>query len=979
MSDFLISPLYRLLTFRWNYFIKITEEHVQWTCKENGDSCQFLNVKNSPEIITGFFWDKIILPREESKQLEILGIKKRLSRIYLSQLIEKICACHVKKFIPICQQIKASHISLESILNNRYARHSEIERWKKNNIALTEKIKRELSLEFLSKTDNEVITKFFSTFQQSHVIRDNENKKFISRELVKYQDFFDKVENNPLTDSQRLACIVNEDNNLVLAGAGSGKTSVIIAKAGYLIQAGLALPHEVLILAYGRKASQETDERIKEKLPNIDGVRTSTFHKMGLNLIGEITGKKPRVSKLQEDKAEFYKLTNRIITDLTVRDKSYNQRVIDYFVTYLIPYKDEFNYKVRGEYFKVLKENKIHSLKNKIALSNRNNGPVSLQKEQLKSFEEVVIADFLFINRVNYIYEHPYEINTASHDKMQYCPDFYLPDYGLYIEHFGINRNGETPPFVDHFTYTQGMEWKRKLHRKHETTLIETYSYEMREGTLIDQLSTKLEKRGVKLNPLTYPELLKLLSRIDADKNETRFNKLIVTFLDLFKQSGHSLETVRAEANTRPDKPRCHAFLDVFEPIYTRYNHELEKTGTVDFSDMIRKATSLVRAGKYKSKYKYILVDEFQDISAIRADFVKSLAANAEESILTCVGDDWQSIYRFSGADINYTKTFEKYFGYTKKVPLDKTFRFNDEINVFTSNFIMQNPAQIKKKISSNSSVQESAVTLVEYYQDIDRAIQCCVEDIQSTHPNPATIYILGRYSFSKPTFLQEMAKSYPAYNFIFDTVHASKGKEADFVIVVDVNDTQYGFPSKIVDEPLLDLVLPPVEPHEHAEERRLFYVAVTRSKHHAYILYDTEKPSEFIQEITAEKNAKKYKFNKLRTTGVKSKPPEFGKCPSCLTGKITMIVMPDGRFFFGCGYYPYCDFTPRICPACNKYPLIKNSSYYQCRNPECGYIAKPCPKCLDGILVERSGRYGDFMGCTNYSKSGCKYTEKIK
>ncbi len=308
---------------------------------------------------------------------------------------------------------------------------------------------------------------------------------------------------------------------------------------------------------------------------------------------------------------------------------------------------------------------------------------------------------------------------------------------------------------------------------------------------------------------------------------------------------------------------------------------------------------------------------------------------------------------------------------------MDKTFRFNDKINAFAKTFITENPAQLKKEVHSLRTVPSNAITLVQYYQDVDLAIQHCVDDIQMAHPKPATIYILGRYSFSKPIFLKTISKQYPQYHFQFDTVHGSKGKEADFVIVVDVNDDRYGFPSKIVNEPLLDLVLPHAELHEHAEERRLFYVAVTRAKHHSYILFDVEKPSVFVKEIR-EGSGGKYMFNEISTEGVKSAPPDFGNCPSCGTGKMLMRVMPDGRFFFGCGNYPFCEYTPRTCDSCNKYPLIRSGGFYKCLNPECGNSVNACRQCADGVMLRRHGKYGMFWGCSNYKKLNCRYTEKI-
>ena len=976
MSSIQTSLLYRILTFSWDYQVVIEDNSLKKIRKEEEDTVLFSSITAKPKLVTGLFWDKITFQNVNGGSFVASGLRKNDSKSSLSDLIQLIGNYHTEKINPAYRQIGDSYKKFKEIFRNRYTRHSKVESWRSKTCSLTKVLGNEFALEFLPEKKKKNVRNFLSIFSKSHDIRENLNQKFISKELNNYQEYFDKVENNPLTERQRLACVVNEDNNLVIAGAGSGKTSVIIAKAGYLIQSGLAQPHEILILAYGRKASKETDERIKEKLPNVEGVKASTFHKLGLDIVGEATGKKPRVSKLQEDIAEFYKLINSVITDLTKKDIAYNQRVIDYFVTHLIPYESEFDCEQQGEYFAALKEADIYSLKSRIELAEKRGGLVSLKIEQLKSFEEVVIADFLFVNGIKYIYEHPYEIDTASTDKTQYLPDFYLPDYEIYIEHFGIDREGSTAPFVDQLTYTQGMEWKRNLHREHKTTLIETYHYEMEEGTLTDFLHSKLEKYSVKFTPLSFQEFLELLIRIGEEKKADQLTKLIVTFLDLFKQSGYSFETVRANADQRPDKPRCHAFIDIFEPIYTEYTNELNRSSTVDFSDMIRKATELVRSGKYKPKFKYILVDEFQDISAIRADLVKSLVEKGADTVLSCVGDDWQSIYRFSGSDINYTGNFEQYFGYTKKVLLDKTFRYNDKLNDFSTAFITQNPAQIKKDVTSHTSVPTNAVTLVEYYEDVDRAVQNCVEGIRSMHPEPATIYILGRYSFSKPAFLQTMAMHYPEYKFLFDTVHGSKGKEADFVIVVDVNDDRYGFPSKIENEPLLDLVLPEQEPHKYAEERRLFYVAITRAKHHSFILFDFEKPSVFIEEIRDENNGSKYQFDQIRTEGVKSAPQNFGTCPSCGTGKMMMRVMPDGRFFFGCGHYPFCSYTPRTCDSCNKYPLIKDGAYYRCQNPECGNVVMGCKQCSDGVMVERRSQYGRFLGCSNFGRTGCEYKD---
>lgn len=977
MVEIKTSIIFRLFSFTIDYRVFFSDVNI---CMQKGNVPQeihFSTIVSKPTRLEGLIWDRIGFQTIAGETFSISGIPKRLSASSLEEFTKAISEYHLQKIRPAYQQIESSVQLFKSILQNKYVKHSVVEKWRSENKYLSGACKAGLSLDFLSEDKCEPLRKYLSVYSRCQEIRETQNEKFINAELKKFSKFFDAVENNPLTERQRLACVVNEDNNLIIAGAGSGKTSVIIAKAGYLIESGLAKPQDLLILAYGRKASKETDERIQQKLPDVEGVTTSTFHKLGLDIIGFATGKKPRVSKMMEDPAEFYSLVNRMVTELTKRDALYSQRIIEYFVTYLIPYKDEFSYKQQGEYFSALKEWDIKSLKSRVEFAEIRTFKKSLRQEQLRSFEEVVIADFLFVNRIEYIYEHPYKINTASQEKTQYHPDFYLPEYEIYIEHFGISREGKTPPFVDQISYVQGIEWKRELHRQHGTRLVETYSYEMQEGTLTDLLHSKLEKFGVSFNPLSFQELLELLAKVGEEKKASQFTRLVVTFLELFKQSGFSFENLRLKADRHPEKPRCHAFIDVFEPIFDEYTAELRESGTIDFSDMIRKGADLVRSGQYKSPYKYILVDEFQDISSIRADLVKALIDSVDDSSLACVGDDWQSIYRFTGSDISYTMNFEQYFGYTKKVALDKTFRFNDKINAFATRFITLNPAQIKKDVQSVKSVPSNAVTLVQYFQDVDQAVLHCVEEIRHVHPASASIYVLGRYSFSKPAFLQTMAKQYPQYEFLFDTVHGSKGKEADFVIVVDLNDGKYGFPSKIANDPLLELVLPNSEPLEYAEERRLFYVAITRAKHHSFILYSIEKPSVFIKEIQDGKDGK-YLFNEISTEGVKSAPPDFGICASCGTGKIAMRVMPDGQFFFGCGNYPFCRYTPKTCNCCSKYPLIKSGSLYKCLNSECGNVAKACRQCSDGVMVQRSGRYGTFLGCSNYGKTRCNYTEKI-
>jgi hypothetical protein len=246
----------------------------------------------------------------------------------------------------------------------------------------------------------------------------------------------------------------------------------------------------------------------------------------------------------------------------------------------------------------------------------------------------------------------------------------------------------------------------------------------------------------------------------------------------------------------------------------------------------------------------------------------KALLQSRPDATLFCVGDDWQSIFRFTGSDITLTSRFHEHFGHTRVTVLDRTFRFNNKLSEFTSTFVMKNPAQIKKTLTTVATSDSPAITLVQHEPEANStAIEYCLEDIRRRAKEGALIYCIGRYHHDCPANLHEYTRRFPGLTFRFDTAHISKGQEADFVIVLNVNDGRLGWPSQMEDDPLLQLVLPDEEPYPFAEERRLFYVAVTRARHHTYLLSDVSAPSVFVQEILDGRN-QGYEFNYFVTEG---------------------------------------------------------------------------------------------------------------
>jgi DNA helicase IV len=784
-------------------------------------------------------------------------------------------------------------------------------------------------------------------------IREEANQKFIPFELQAYRDYFDQVEKYPLTAAQREAIVTHENNIRVIAGAGSGKTSVIVAKAGYLLKKRFYSASQILLLAFNRAAADEMKERIGNTLDV--RITANTFHALGLKIISEVEREKPALAKVSEDENKLKDLIREIILELLYDPKT-TKLISNFFQSFFAPYHSEFDFDNLGDYYKYLK----------------GHGLLTLNGEYLKSFEEVEIANFLCLHGVEYEYEMDYPINTASISYRQYKPDFYLPKYNIYIEHFGIQRNQSVASHVNQTQYLDGMKWKRSIHQQFNTDLIETYSYQKTEGTLIVNLESELIAHGVKLQ-LIDPE--SILNKLNSTNQFDPLTNLMATFLNHFKGGCYTIDRVRDQAKERGVvSKRFEAFLTIFEKVLAKYEGYLAKDGTIDFNDMINLAAEYVEEGKYLSPYRCILVDEFQDISTSRARLIRALRNQDPNHRLFCVGDDWQAIYRFAGSDIAIMREFSEEFGYSETLTLDRTFRFNNRIEEVATSFILKNPAQIKKKIKAHTQVEESRIIVHHPERNTEDIFIEVLREIQrrdnGANSRPS-ILLLGRYNFLRDGLSWSKANfEFPNFDIDYKTVHSAKGLEADYVIVMGMNEGRYGFPSEIVDDPILNAVLSKSEDYPHAEERRLFYVALTRARHAVHLVVDRSSPSSFISEI------KNYHglVELVGAAGVQTID-----CPSCQTGKLVQRTSRYG-VFYGCSYYPLCDYRVDACKKCGYGLLVYNHlrGYFRCNNQNCNHIERPCPRCKTGRLVERKGKYGSFMGCTNFHSQDCKYTEQF-
>ncbi|CRX73679.1 TPA: DNA helicase IV [Yersinia enterocolitica] len=504
---------------------------------------------------------------------------------------------------------------------------------------------------------------------------DRRNQQWTHRMLEEHQDFFRSVETSPLNESQSRAVVNGEDSVLVLAGAGSGKTSVLVARAGWLLRRNEALPEQILLLAFGRQAADEMNSRIKQRL-GVDDIQAKTFHALALQIIQQGSRKTPVISKLESD--------SQARRSLLI--KHWQQQC-------------------------------------------------SEKKAQAKGWREWLT------------------------DELEWDID-------------------------------DGEFWH--------------------DSRLAARLAGRLE-RWLGLMRMHGGSQAEMIEQADEEVR------------DLFQKR-----------------------IRLMAPLLKAWKAALKEEGAVDFSGLIHQAVNLLEKGRFVSPWKHILVDEFQDISPQRAMLLRVLRKQNKQTCLFAVGDDWQAIYRFSGAELSLTTAFSQNFGESAECALDTTYRFNDRIGEVANRFIQQNPYQLKKPLNSLSQGNKKSVVILPSEQ-----LESLLDKLSGFVKDDERILILARYHHLRPEILQKATTRWPKLTIDFMTIHASKGQQADYVIIAGLHEGNDSFPAVVRESILEDVLLPPPEDFPDAEERRLLYVAMTRAKHQVWLLQDTANPSIFVNQLS--------------------------------------------------------------------------------------------------------------------------------
>ena len=850
-----------------------------------------------------------------------------------------------------------------------------------------------------------------STFFQEKLKQLRKRKRLFL--LEKSEQYFSKLFDYILTDEQIDSVINESSNSIVIASAGSGKTSTIVSKYGYLIQSQKITDKNILVLAFNNKVAKE----IKEKIDILFGVDSHvyTFHSLGKEIITSLLEDNKDLDDLALEDVDGILTTSnveRIITKAREQYPEINIWINDFRI--LCPYhkietfaKNEKGYKQAISLYPYKRE------KYQIGEKRRPLSIPTINGEYfVKSQEELAIANFLIMKGVNFKYEKAFPIQSNNSDFGVYTPDFYYPDADLWHEHFAFDKKGNPPDFF--VGYKEEAEWKKEFHTNNGTRIIYTYSYQFNEDIIFEELIKQLEKYQLDFHPINQNEIDSMIGDIYIDDTY----KLIKTCMKLAKTKNYKVSKLIKLYDKPSDQFRSNRFKRFFIPLLKVYQNILNENNTIDFEDMINQSAELLKnidPQPYKSKYgeyKHIFVDEFQDISSSRSNFLKNLRGEAK---LFCVGDDWQSIYRFTGADNTIIKSFDDIFEsklrfieqikysqnkeiemYSKAIEnsedlefisqlfiddakkknaidlqalqdppnstfmIQDNFRTGDIINNIASNFIQKNPFQIKKQIKSKNLLQKKQTDRAINFCEISNYDNKSIEKIINLIPRDGLsreVFILGRKNFDfidiKPELLMNKREDLSIKK---STIHKAKGMESDVVILLGLDGGMKGFPNKNIDDPLLSMFLPTEDLYEDSEERRVMYVAMTRAKEMIFLVNKIHNRSEFIDEIIEickETNTifNEHSFNQ----GIKL-------CPKCeeKDNKKGVLNIRRNRekksIFLGCNFFFSLD------------------DDFQCSHTE-DYV--PCPNCVSkGVESELNVNEKDNLLLIICDK--CNYSEKF-
>ena len=670
--------------------------------------------------------------------------------------------------------------------------------------------------------------------------------------------------------SQKLVVGLNQEQSsavlhpgkrlLILAGAGSGKTRTLIQKIQYLIEEQGVRANEILAITYTKNAASEMLDRLilmedstgrfakaledknaskaalhamrtefKRKIPWLSTLKLTTFHGFCYQLLRQQGAKQydNQFKVLSTDKyqesgfkhgAEEHPMDiiNRIVIQ-HCSDLEYLLQLKRYLLDYYV-FQSKTN--------------------NKGAVQPYQSGKnyTTLNGTQVRSKSERYIADWFYRHDIAFEYEP--QVNL---DEFRFYPDFYIPEANLFLEHVSKLSKG---------TKTKMKEFEhagRKCVTTYESQLENSAEFNtVLEGLLKKRLDSSFDWKADA--HLSYEEEF-----ARYQKEMKRFLSNALQVWDMVRVEGLDFKALFAKASKDPHE-RVREFYLLIEPLLKRYHEYVTNKSYLDFNEMILQSMELLENDPktlefVKEQYKYILIDEFQDVNNLQVRLIKKLLT--DRTRLFCVGDDWQSIYGFRGSNVDYTVNFTNHFKGAEVIKLTKNYRSMPTIVEAGNHVIANNQHKVDKtvlahkegetKIHLYAGKEESAN--VEYVAD-------AIRQLYEQGYQKEDLLILHRRSADYAPYYQYFKEA--GLEVPHSTIHGAKGLEARAVFILGLHDMPGGFPEVWSTDRIYQLIKPSNQKAMMEEERRLFYVAITRAKDELFLLSIKGSPSGFLEEIPA-------------------------------------------------------------------------------------------------------------------------------
>jgi DNA helicase IV len=668
-----------------------------------------------------------------------------------------------------------------------------------------------------------------------------------------------------LNDRQKEAVVSDEKRLLVLAGAGSGKTKTLLQKLVYLIEEKNVSPFNILAITFTKNATNEMIDRL---IVSVD--KTGEYEKI-------LTDKFK--SKIDKDTARFnYQRKFKWIESLTIKTfhgfcysvlrndgvnefdnkfkiigegkrdddeefSKYNapETIFDVFYRILIEKCEDTEFLLRlKRYILDYIIDKIHLDKNQDNQA-RKYGKyfTALDGTRVRSKSEQFIADWLYRHGIKYEYEPLLNVKDFP-----FHPDFYIPEANLYLEHI----SGKSYSTKD----------KEEQFEKGSMLLVKTYDSMTEDSTLFNHTLDKVIKNRLPANyhinaALTYKEEFN-----GYHEDVKKFLAQVIRITDMIKVENINTEAVLNDAK-KDQHERVRGFYDLAIPIVNRYMTYCTDKSYLDFNDFISTTASLLKnhqdiANKYRNKFQYILVDEFQDVNSLQVELIKLMLTQSTQ--LFCVGDDWQSIYGFRGSNVSYIVDFENHFENAQVVKLNLNYRSTQHIVGASNEVIKHNKFKIDKDIHSSKQSEHKVVVFAGNNEEEN--IQFAIEEVRKFQEEGVVsediLFLYRRSKMFSNSFDQKRSYYHRLRNEGLKvqgkTIHASKGLEAKVVFIIGLTEGDGGFPDIWLEDRIFQIIKKANYDLLLEEERRLFYVAMTRAKEKLFLITEKGNESGFLKEI---------------------------------------------------------------------------------------------------------------------------------